>query len=105
MEKIACPCWMRDHPARREAPPVADAVDLVDDRDLRVAGQHEIAVQRMRLAALHGAAGGDQRLADHLAAEHPLPAHLRALAAKQIDLERLEIEDGEKVRHGGRHVQ
>ena len=40
--------------------------------------------------------GGDQRLADHLAAEDALPADLRAAAAEEIVLERLEIEDGEK---------
>jgi hypothetical protein len=39
-----------------------------------------------------GAAGRDQRLADHLAAEHALPARLRAAPAKQVYLERLEIE-------------
>ena len=38
----------------------------------------------------------DQRLADHLAAEHALPADLRAQASEQIHLELLEIEDGEQ---------
>ena len=47
--------------------------------------------------------GGDQRLADHLAAEHALPAGLRAAAAEQIVLERLEVEDGEQVVDGGGH--
>ena len=47
----------------------------------------------MRLAALDGAAGGDERLADDLAAEDALPADLRAVAAEQVDLEPLEIED------------
>ena len=41
--------------------------------------------------------GRDQRLADHLAAEHALPADLRAQAAKQILLELFEIEDGEQL--------
>ena len=57
----------------------------------------------MRRAALDGAAGRDQRLADHLAAEHPLPAGLRATAAEQVHLERLEVEDGEEVLDGGGH--
>ena len=48
---------------------------------------------RMRHAALHRAAGSNQSLTDHLAAEHALPAHLRRAAAKQVQLERLEIED------------
>ena len=47
--------------------------------------------------------GGDQRLADHLAAEHALPADLRAAAAKQVLLELFEVEDGEQVGDGGGH--
>ena len=56
----------------------------------------------MRLARLHvhGPAGGDERLADHLAAEHALPADLRAAAAEQVVLELLEVEDGEKIVDG-----
>ena len=57
----------------------------------------------MRRPAVDRAGGGDQRLADHLAAEHALPADLRAAAAEQIDLERFEIEDGQQVLDGGRH--
>ena len=79
---------------------VADAVDLVDDRHRRVARPHEVAVQRMRRAAVDGPGRGDQRLPDHLAAEHALPAGLRRLAAKQVHLERLEVEDAEQVGDG-----
>ena len=57
----------------------------------------------MRQRALDGAGGGDQRLADHLAAEHALQADLRAAAAEQIHLELFEIEDGEQVCDGGGH--
>src|SRR6516164_308759 len=41
----------RDHAPRGEALAVADAVDLVDDRHLGVAGEQEIGVQRVRQAA------------------------------------------------------
>src|SRR5262249_49871328 len=55
--------------------------------------------------ALHRAASRDHRLPDHLPAEHPLPARFRAVAAEQIHLERLDIEDGDEVDqafgHGG----
>ena len=47
-------------------------------------------------APVDGAARGDERLADHLAAEHPLPADLRAAAAIQVVLELFEIEDGRR---------
>jgi hypothetical protein len=57
----------------------------------------------MGLASVHGAAGRDQRLPDHLASEHPLPADLRAPAPEEIDLELLEIEDCEEVGDGAGH--
>jgi hypothetical protein len=95
----------RDDAPGGEALAVADAVDLVDDRHLGVAGQEKIGVQRMRRARRHidGAAGRHQGLAHHLAAEHPLPGVLRGATAKQIELELLEIEDGEKVLDRGGH--
>ena len=93
----------RHHAAGGEALAVANAVDLVDDRHLGIAGQQEVGVHRMRRSAVDRPGGGDQRLADHLPAEHTLPADLRAAAAKQVDLERLKIEDGQQVLDGGRH--
>src|SRR5258708_4854527 len=46
----------RDARPGRERLPVPDAVDLVDDRDVRVAGTQEVRVQRMdRSARLDGA--------------------------------------------------
>ena len=86
-----------------EALAVADAVDVVDDRHLGIARQQEIGVHGMRRPALDRAHGGDQRLADHLAAEHALPADLRAAAAEQVHLERLEIENVEQILDGGGH--
>src|SRR5439155_7188703 len=76
---------------------VAQTFDLVDDRDLRIAGQDEIAMDRMRQAALDGAACRDHRLPNHLAAEHPLPTRLRTVASEQVHLELFEIEDGNQV--------
>ena len=57
-----------------EALAVTDAIDVVDDRNLAIARQQEIGVHGMRRSCLHRAHCGDQRLADHLAAEHALPA-------------------------------
>ena len=94
------PVLDRDHAPRGEALAVADAIDFVDDRHLGIAAEQEISVQRMRRTNRHvfdRAAGGDQRLADDLAAEHALPARLRRPAAEQIQFERFEIEDGENV--------
>src|SRR5580704_3358187 len=60
-------------------------------------------MRRPRGDVRDGAAGGDQRLADHLAAEHPLPARLRRAAAEQVHLQRLEIENVEDFLDGGGH--
>ncbi len=60
-------------------------------------------MQRMRQAALDGAACRHHRLTDHLAAEHPLPARLRAVAAEHVHLDRLEIEDGNQVNQAVGH--
>ena len=67
----------RDDAARGEAAAVADAVDLVDDRDARIAGPQEVGVQRVREPAFDGAARGHQRLSRHLAAEDALALLLR----------------------------
>ena len=94
--------------ARGEALAVANAVDLVDDRHFGIAAEQEIGVQRMRRPRRHvldRAAGRDQRLADDLAAEHPLPARLRRAAAEQIHLERFEIEDLDQFLDGGGHAR
>jgi len=47
----------RLHRAGREALAVANALDVVEDGDLRVARQHEVAVH-----AVHGEVGGDGAL-------------------------------------------
>src|SRR6202011_6038959 len=54
-------------------------------------------------AAFDGAGGGNQGLPDHLTAEDALPPRLRAAPAEEIVLERLEIEDGEKLFDRARH--
>src|SRR3954447_17992781 len=87
----------RDDAPRGEALAVAAAVDLVNDRHLGIAADEEIRVQRMWRAALHGADRRDQRLPDHLSAEHALPAILWAPPAKQVHLDLLEVEH---VEHG-----
>src|ERR1700746_2960832 len=51
----------------------------------------------MRQPAVDGAARGHHGLSDHLPAEYPLPARLRAVAAKQVHLERFEVENGNEV--------
>jgi hypothetical protein len=97
------PVLDRDHAARGEALAVADAVDLVDDRHLRIAADQEVRMHRMRRTAFDGAAGRDQRLPDHLAAEHALPAILRRAPAKEIHFELLDVEHIEHGLDGSGH--
>jgi len=50
---------------------------------------------------LHRPVRGDQRLPDHLPAEHALPAHIGAVAPEQVHLDPLEIEKLDQVFDGG----
>ena len=52
----------------------------------------------MHLPLLDGARGRDQRLAKHLAAEHLRRAHVATVAAEQVVLDPLEIEDLQEIR-------
>jgi len=81
------------HAAGRERAAVADAVDLVQDRDHRVAGAQEVGVQGVHLlAVLDRAPGGDQRLPGDLSAEHALALLVGAQAPEDVDLDGLEVE-------------
>ena len=51
----------------------------------------------MRVAASDGAVRRYERLPDYLAAEHALPADLRAQAAVEVHLEPFDVEDGQKL--------
>lgn len=54
-------------------------------------------MQRMWQPALDCTARRNQRLPDHLSTEHPLQAGLQILAAKQVYVDGLEVEDGEQI--------
>ena len=88
----------RDHAPAGEAAAVAAAVHLEHDRHVEVAAAQEIRVQRVHLPALHRARGGHQRLPEHLAAEHLRRADVAALAAKQVVLDPLEVEQLQQLR-------
>ena len=51
----------------------------------------------------HGAAGGDERLTGDLPAEDPLQRLVRLLAAEDVDLDALEVEQLHELVQGG-HV-
>src|SRR5262249_2088421 len=82
-----------DYTAGGKASAIANPVHVVDDGQRGVAGQKEVSVKRMRQPAFPRAGRGAQGLADHLPAEHALPADLRAQAPEQILFEPLYIKD------------
>ena len=101
-ERKDCVAMLDRHDApRRERAAVANAVDFVNHRRGRIAGAHEISMQRMDVpVGFHGALRGDQRLGDGLATEDALPALLRAATTIEVVFELLEVENGEKLLHG-----
>jgi hypothetical protein len=97
----------RHDAAAGEAAAVTAAIHLKDDRHVEVAATQEIGVQRMHAAPFHGTRRSDQGLAQYLPAEDLGRADVTALAAEQVVLEALEVEQlqqfGEpRVHDGGR---
>ena len=82
----------RDHAPRREGTAVANPVDGVEHRDLRVAGAQEVTVQRVWQEPVHGPAGGHQRLRQYLAAEQAVDLPALVLAPEDVEVDLLEIE-------------
>ena len=80
-----------DAPAR-EAAAIATAINVKHDRHRQVSAPKEIGMQRVHLAVLDCARRGDQRLTKHLASEYLGCADVAALAAEQVVLDPLEIE-------------
>ena len=94
------------HAASGETAPVANAVDLVEDRRGRVAGAQEVSVQRVDPSVLvvDRARGRDQRLAGHLAAEHPDALFVGRRATEDVDLDGLEVEQADQTLEGIGHA-
>src|SRR2546423_1557646 len=99
------PVLDRYDPPGGEALSVADAVDVVDDRDVRIAGPEEVGMERVHGAVFTDCAtGGDERLRRDLPAEHALAVLVRAQAAEEIDLERFELEQRQQLVERVSHV-
>ena len=94
----------RDDAPRAEALAVARDVDLVDDRRVHVARQQEVRVQRVHLTRAGRVARGRKRLAEHLPAEHSVPAEVAALPAEDVVLDALELEQVQQVREDRFHL-
>src|SRR5262245_21942925 len=88
----------RCHPPRAEAAAVAYLLYAVDDGDLGVATEQEIGMERMGNARrFHGAHGSHQGLAENLPPKHALPGLLRAAATEEVNLQPLEVQNGEQA--------
>ena len=75
-----------------EAATVADPVDLVEDRDTRVARSQEVRVQRVDGPDLDGAPRRHQGLGGDLAAEGALALLFGVTSPKGIDLDAFEVQ-------------
>ena len=94
----------RDDAPRHEAAPVANAIDVEDDRRLGVAGTQEVGVERVHgYLRVDRPAGGDERLREHLPTEHARPTLFEAHAAEQVHLEAFEVEHVDKIVQGSTH--
>jgi hypothetical protein len=90
------------HPAGGEGAAVTRPLHLVEHRGVHVARTDEIGVQRVADPVRHGLVGRQQGLGDDQAAEDAREAVVGADAAKQVHLDRFEVEDvGEGL--GGLH--
>ncbi|BFO21735.1 hypothetical protein SHKM778_81230 [Streptomyces sp. KM77-8] len=88
----------RDHPTGGEGASVADAVDGVDDRGAGVAGAQEVRVQGVGGPVLgDGPPGGDQRLRRDLPAEDAGDDGAAGVAAEDVLLDLLEVEQIEEI--------
>jgi hypothetical protein len=92
----------RDHPARGERTAVPDPVDLVHNRNTRVAAADEVRVQRVHMPFRRDSpAGRDQRLAGDLPAEHPDRAVGGAHPAEDVVLDAFEVEQCDQLVQNG----
>ena len=92
-------------PPAGEAAAVAAALHLVDDRRVEVAAAQEVGVQGMHETALDGARCRHQGMPEHLPAEHLGRAEVAADAAKEVELDSLQVQQlqqfGEAMIHAG----
>jgi hypothetical protein len=87
-----------------ERPAVADAIDVEDDRDIRVAGTQKVRMQGVdESIGLDSAPRSRQCLRRDLTAEHALTVLVGAEPAKQVDLEHLQLEELEQRVECGSH--
>ena len=80
-------------PAGGEALAVPDAIDVVNDRLIDISGPEKIGMQAVGPALRrHGLVGGRQRLPQHLSAVDVAEAQILALAAKDVLLDLLQLQ-------------
>jgi len=78
-------------PSRGEALAVTNAVDFIEDWDIRVAGAKEVRVQRVDVSVVNRSARCNESLGQDLATKDPLALFFWLNATEDIDLNGLEI--------------
>ncbi len=93
----------RDDAAIGEAAAIARTVNLVDYGRPDVSPAQKIGVQRVSNAVIHGMLRSRQRLTHHLTAENLWAADITAVAAENIVLDALELQQRNQVFEGRIH--
>jgi len=78
-------------PPGGEALAVTNAVDFIEDWDIRVAGAKEVRVQRVDVSVVNRSARCNESLGQDLATKDPLALFVWLNATEDIDLNGLEI--------------
>jgi len=93
-------------PAGSEGQAIANALNVVEDRDSSIAGAQEVRVQRVHAGlGFNCPSRGHECLPGHLPAEHTLAIRMGAAAPEDIEFDLLEVEEVQKfVNCGLGHV-
>ena len=104
MLKIARPCWIATTRRVTKLRPSRMRSTSKTIGRLGVARTQEVRVERVHgNLGVDGAAGGDERLREHLPAEHADPSLFEAHPAEQVHFEALEIEHVDQIVERGTH--
>src|SRR6266702_1731143 len=93
----------RDDAAVGKVATIQAAVHLVHNRRVEIAAAQEVGVQRVHYPVRDRCRSGGQGLSQHLTAEHLRTADIAAFATKQVDLERLQLEQIQQIGNLGIH--
>jgi hypothetical protein len=89
----------RYHTPSRETLAVSQPVNLIENRDGWITWAKEVRMQRVHaaIAEVDSACSRDEGLTGDLATEHTLTVFIGASATEDVDLDGLDVEQGDEV--------